>query len=125
MAAPSRIGLALKKNEQGIADIYLDASGNLSMVQNTEAVGQHARQRLMTYLGEWFLNKNVGVPWLRDLLGKGYDPVLAEAVIKAEILSTDGVTEITSFSIRFDQGRRALEAFDIEVTTEYDEETVL
>lgn len=125
MAVLPRCGLAIQKNGEGIGDIYLDASGNLAMVYDAEAVGQHARQGLMTHRGEWFLNKDIGVPWLRDVLGAGYDPVLAEAVIKAEILGTDGVTEIRSFSVRFDQKTRGISAFDIEVMTEYDEEVQL
>lgn len=120
-----RIGLALQKNEQGIADLYLDASGSLAVVRDTEAVGQHARQRLMTYASEWFLDKTVGVPWLRDVLGQGYDPALAESVIKTEVLATPGVTEIRSFSVRFDRSVRELSAYNIEVRTEYDEEIQL
>lgn len=125
MALLPRVGLALKKNDKGIADVYLDGTGNLAMVRDTEAVGQHAEQRLMAHQGEWFLNKDVGVPWVRDLLGKGYDPILAESVIKATILDTDGVTAIRSFKVRFNQQKRELETFDIEVRTEYDEEVKL
>ena len=125
MAVRPRMGLGLKRVGDAPADLYLDATGNLVMVRDTEAVGQHARQRLMTHAGEWFLNKDVGVPWVRDILGRGYDPVLAEAIIKAEIAGTDGVTEITSFSPRFDPATRELLADGIEVRTEYDEETTL
>jgi len=100
----------------------LDASGNLALVRDAEAVGQHVRQRLMTHEGEWFLDNQAGVPWVRDILGREYDPVMAESVLKAEILDTDGVTEITSFSVRFDHEVRGLSAFDIDVLTVYDQE---
>lgn len=117
-----RIGLALRREGSAPADIYLDASGSLAMVRDAEAVGQHARQRLMTHEGEWFLDRTAGLPWVRDILGHQYDPVLAEAVLKAEILDTDGVVDINSFSVRFDREVRGLSAFNIEVSTEYDEE---
>lgn len=116
-----RVGLALKRNGSDPADIYLDQYNDLALVRNSEAIGQHARQRLMTFSGEWFLDIFAGVPWLREILGKSYDPVLAEAVIKKEILDTDGVTEITTFSTRFERETRNLSAFDIEVITEYGE----
>lgn len=119
-----RIGLSLKREGSAPADLHLDASGNLVMVSNAEAVGQHARQRLMTFEGEWFLDKTAGLPWVRDILGHQYDAVLAESVLKSEILDTDGVTEITSFSVRFDRQSRGLSAFDIEVATEYDDKGV-
>lgn len=125
MTVVSRIGLALRRDGSAAADLYLADDGNLAVVRDAEAIGQHARQRLMAYEGEWFLDKDAGVPWFRDLLGGGYDPVLAESVLKAEILGTDGVTDISTFSVRFDRTTRGLIAYDIEVATEYDEEAVV
>ena len=122
MTIVSRFGLALRRDGSAPADLYLDASGSLAVVRDTEAVGQHVRQRLMTYLGEWFLDREVGVPWIRDIVGHGYDPVMAESVLKAEILDTDGVTDINSFSVRFDNSTRGLSAYDIDVMTDYDQE---
>ncbi len=120
-----RIGLALKRIGTDPADVYLDADGNLAMVHNTEAIGQHVRQRLMTFEGEWFLDKFAGVTWLTNVLGNQYDPVMAESVLKAEVLDTDGVTEINAFSTRFDRVSRGLSSFDIEVLTEYDTEVAV
>lgn len=116
----SRIGLALKRDGSAPADLYLDDNGHLAIVKDAEAVGQHARQRLMTHEGEWFLDNQVGVPWLSNVLGLEYDPVLAESLVKAELLDTDGVEEITSFSVRFDRETRLVGSYDIDVTTEYD-----
>lgn len=122
MTIMNRIGLAIQRDGDAPADIYLDSSGSLAVVRDTEAVGQHVRQRLMTHEGEWFLDRTAGLPWVRDILGHQYDPVLAESVIKAEVLDTDGVVEINSFSVRFDAPTRGLGAFNIEVLTVYDKE---
>jgi len=113
------IGLAI---DPVTNDLFLRPDGSLAVVRGAEAVGQHVRQRLKTFSGEWFLDTTAGVPWLDEILGRGYDPALAEAVVKGEVLDTDAVTEITSFSVRFDRQRRALEAFGIGIDTEYDEE---
>lgn len=118
----NRVGLALKRTGDDPADLFLDARGNLAIVQDNEAIGQHVRQRIMSFEGEWFLDKEVGMPWVRNILGGQYDPVLAESVLKTEILGTDGVTEITSFSVRFDNSTRGLEASNVEVLTVYDAE---
>lgn len=118
----SRVGLSLRREGSAPADVHLDANGNLALVFDAEAVGQHVEQRLMAHEGEWFLDTEVGVPWVRDILGGQYDPVLAESVLKAEILDTDGVVDITTFSVRFDRSTRGLGASDITVLTEYDEE---
>lgn len=121
MTLLNRKGLALKRDGDSPADIYIDDTGNLALVEDAEAVGQHARQRLMTFQGEWFLDKDAGVTWLTEVLGFGYDPIIAEALTKTEILETDGVIDIESFSIRFDQTLRHLKSHNISVTTEYDE----
>jgi hypothetical protein len=120
-----RVGLSLKSEDGAPHDLHLDASGNLALVYDAEAVGQHTRQRLKTYDGEWFLDTTAGVTWLTDILGRRYDPSLAEAVIKAEILDTDAVTEITSFSVRFNYETRDLSAYSISVLTEYDQEIAI
>ena len=74
-----RTGLAI---DQASNDLYLAADGNLALVNDTLAVGQHVRQRLSTFEGEWFLDTTAGVPWLDEILGKAYDPALAESVVR-------------------------------------------
>lgn len=118
----SRIAPALRANEHGIADLALTPDGNLDMVIDAEAVGQHARQRLMTFEEEWFLDTTAGVVWLQEIMGRPENLPLAEGVIKAEILDTDGVTGISSFAIRFDRVTRKLEVSRATVRTEYDED---
>lgn len=114
----TRIGLAIDASTN---DLYLASDGSLATVTDAEAVGQHAKQRLSTFAGEWAYDTTCGVPWLSQILGKGYDPALAEAVVKAEILDTDGVTEITSFSVSFDKTSRGVTVNEVEVLTVYDE----
>lgn len=124
----THIGIALNEPDYtngGIPDVYMGTDGNLATVTDAQAVGQHAKQRIKAFKGEWFLNANVGVPWLTDILGKGYDPALAESVIKSVVKKTDGVTEITSFSVKFERQKRALAASAITVATIYDQETDL
>jgi hypothetical protein len=114
-----RFGLAI---DPVTDDLFLRSDGNLATVNDAEAVGQHVRQRLTTFAGEWFLDTTAGVPWLTDILGKAYDPALAESVVKAEILNTDGVTEITSFSVSFDKATRGLIIKSVDVGTIFDTE---
>ena len=117
-----RVGLAI---DQTTNDLHLDEDGNLALARNTLAVGQHARQRLKHFAGEWFLDTTAGVAWLSEILGNQFDPTLAEAIVKAEILNTDGVTEISDFSVTFDRSTRGVAATRIAVLTIYDEGVTL
>lgn len=117
MAAPARIGLALDETTN---DLFV-ANNSLAVVTNAKAVGQHARQRLMTYFGEWFLDTTAGVPWISEIFAKRYDPALAEAVVKGVLLDTDGIVSIDTFSVRFDKTSRGVLIRDVAVTTDYDE----
>lgn len=117
-----RIGLAIAGDP---ADLYLDAAGNVALVEDEAAIGQHVRQRLMTHEGEWFLDTAAGVAWIPQILGAPENLPLAEAVIKAEILDTDGVTGITEFSIRRFPTSRRLDIPNATVSTVYDEETTI
>ncbi len=103
-------------------DLFMDNTGMVATVSDAEAVGQHVKQRLQTYSGEWFLNTTVGVPWLEEILGRKYDPALAESVVKTEILNTDLVTGISSFSVGFDRGTRGVIIKSVTVETTYDVE---
>ena len=101
-------------------DLHLDSAGNLAIARGPRAVAQHVRQRILCFEGEWFLNVEAGMPWIYDILGSNYNPALSEAIVKAEILDTDGVTTIESFSISFSRGVRRLNIRDVEAGTIYD-----
>lgn len=115
----SHFAFSLSPNAEGIYDLHLDRTNNLAVVKDGEAVGQHGRQRLMTYYSEWFLNTTVGVHWLDEIMGKNYDPALSEAIVKDELMGTPGVTSIETFSVSYTRSRRELVMNEIYVLTEY------
>ena len=109
--------------DQETNDLHLDTDGNLATVTSAEAVGQHARARLLTFFGEWYLDTESGVPWLSDVLGKSSNNTeIADTIVKAELLDTQGVTDITTFSTSYDRITRGVNIRSISVTTEFDEE---
>ena len=114
----SEFGIAIN---QSIQDLDLDTTGSLLVVSRSEAIAQHVRQRLKTFKGEWFLNTEIGVEWIDKILGRDYDPVLAEGIVKNIILNTEGVTKILTFSMKFNTRIRNLDIILIEILTIYDE----
>lgn len=101
-------------------DLALTAGGHLRLARDAEAVGQHVRQRLLSHEGEWFLDTTAGLPWMDRVLGRAFDPALAEALVKAEIAETEGVTEIEALSVSFDRRTRVMTLRDFSVGTIYD-----
>jgi hypothetical protein len=104
------IGLALDATTH---DLALDDRGNLKLARDAEAVGQHVKQRLKFFVGEFFLDITAGLPWLPKpgrfaIFDRPYDAGTSEALIKAEILDTPGLRELTSFEARVDRITRGL-----------------
>jgi hypothetical protein len=82
---------------------------DLLLVDGRDAIGQHLAQRLKTFLGEWFLDLRIGVPYFQQVMVKNPDPLVLDSVFKSEIINTPGVTELLSFDLKIDAGSRLLQ----------------
>jgi hypothetical protein len=98
--------------------------GRENYIDGQEAIAQRIKSRLLLILGEWFLDTGAGVPWfqpedssVRPIMGGPRDLSYAEAVLKAQILGTDGVRSLESFEMSFDPRTRML-LIDAVVTTD-------
>src|SRR3712207_1854535 len=85
-----------------------DAAGRCDLVAVDDAaeVAQKVGIHLRTWIGEWFLDTLHGVPYLQQILGKGRRPLIAENILRAQILSVDGVSQIKSFAMTVDHTTR-------------------
>jgi hypothetical protein len=66
-------------------------------VNQSAGVAQAVRTTLLLFQGEWFLDTTAGVPWNTQILGAGTTSTY-DAVIRAAILSVQGVTSMVSYS---------------------------
>jgi hypothetical protein len=116
------IGLSIVPDGPHRNDLQLDETGSPVMVMDAEAIGEHIRQRLMFWAGEWFLDTAAGVEWARYILGRppGELP-LAESIIKAEIAATPGVSEIIEFSAVYDRASRGMRIERCQIVTVFDD----
>lgn len=77
----------------------LDVNGDYqlsSFLQNSpQTVGQAILTRLLLWRGEWFMNTGEGTPYLQDILGRNSNYNME---IKARILETEGVIELTDYA---------------------------
>lgn len=88
--------MALSEN----GDIFIDDSGNAIIVDSLDEVKQRLHTRLLRFLGEWYLNTTLGVPYIQDILIKNPSQSTVINNIKKIILETQEVTAITSFEMR-------------------------
>ncbi|RLC88268.1 MAG: hypothetical protein DRJ03_03205 [Chloroflexi bacterium] len=98
-------------------DIFLKA-GKIHRVTGGAAVVQLVRSRLQTYLGEWFLDTDFGVPYFEDVFRRPAVLSLIELVIKKAIRETPGVEEVKEFDMVFDKPNRRL-TISYDATTTY------
>ena len=61
-------------------------------------VAQNVKCRLGTFLGEWMLDVNVGIPW-DAVLVRNYDIGVLYHAVRRKIETTPNVTRINSFSL--------------------------
>ena len=111
-------------------DWKLDANGVLIIppvwVSGLEAVVQRMRIRIRMTRGEWFLDREFGVPYFDNdvvpesqaLLGQRYDEIKARAAIRDAILDTDDIVSVQRMELAFNNSTRAL-SVTFEVVTAF------
>ena len=74
-------------------------NNNLVLTENDSDVEieQRLRENLQTYLGEWFLDITIGVPYLQVVFVKSIAPIIIESAFKDVITATPGVAALTQF----------------------------
>jgi hypothetical protein len=95
------------------AEIYLDpATGDIALpiqiVYGEHAVLQRVYVRFKLFLGEWFLDQRIGVPYYRDIFIKNPDSILISFIFRQVLLTTPGIKDVASFLARLDRPTRRL-----------------
>jgi len=93
--------------------ILLDSTGDIDVTANSistvtgaAAITQHLRVRMQMFLGEWFLDETLGVPWFRDVLIKSPSAIVINEMLKNVILDTPGIIGILTFNFEIDTPSR-------------------
>lgn len=97
-------------------DLTLTDGGDLFLTTGQDSIVQHLKQRLQTFLEEWFLDSRIGVPYFQHILKKNYDPIIIDTVLKSETVNTPGILELTAFDIDIDNARLMTLTFEAKST---------
>ena len=83
--------------------------GKLVLVSSANLVAQRIKITLLTFLGEWFMDTTIGIPYLEQVLVKPADKTKLENIFRKKILSVDGVKKIQSIDALINRVERTLQ----------------
>lgn len=95
---------ALRPNSNGYQDTYLDKN-QIARVSGNDQIAQRIKTLLQTFMGEFFLDQNFGIPWVQTIFQKPANQAVFDSIIKRAILSVQGVKLIASFDSVISAGR--------------------
>lgn len=99
-------------------DLTLTTGKNLRLTVNaTEFISQKIENVLLFFKGEWFLNRELGIPYLaqnnedrddptKNIFVKNPDISFINTILSAAIEAIEGVEEIISFTTNIDNTTR-------------------
>lgn len=77
-------------------------------INGADKVAQQIKINLLTFLGEWFLDDTLGVPYLEEILVKNPRMASVETILRNHISSVPNVIRIVSFGLGWDRAKRTL-----------------
>lgn len=91
---------------------------DLQFVTGSEAIVQNVKQTLLMFKGEWFLDTQAGVPWIKEILGTKNSLSSIKAIILNAVTDVYGVEEVTNYEQTYDGTNRSL-SISIEIQDIY------
>lgn len=71
-----------------------------------DVVAQRLKISLSTFLGEWFLDQDVGIPYFQRVFGKQRSKSTVDAIFQAKILEDEDVIQMLSYDSTLDGATR-------------------
>lgn len=99
-----------------MADLKLDESSHdlviedddLVIVDGVAAVSQEVKIRLQFFLGEWFLDTRIGVPYFEKILGQKPRITALKGLFRKAIMSTPGMISMSDYFVTYEGTTRVL-----------------
>lgn len=107
------IGIALDPVTHDL--VYQD--GSLEVVANADEVARNIKTRLLLARGEYALDVTYGFPYSELFGAKIFNLKELETIVKQFILETQGVTELTRFTLDYTGGESRALQIDFTVQT--------
>lgn len=116
--------MALKLN-LNTRDLEFDNSMHLKIANKTEDVQQRLILKTELMKGEWFLDKNEGIPWKEIFSETGEDQIkMAKTAIRDMLDNDKGVSEIKELNVYQDLTKNSLNINFKVIATDENEYTI-
>lgn len=116
--------MALKLN-LNTRDLEFDNSMHLKIANKTEDVQQRLILKTELMKGEWFLDKNEGIPWKEIFSETGEDQIrMAKTAIRDMLNNDKGVIEIKELNVYQDLTKNSLNINFKVIATDNNEYTI-
>ena len=79
--------------------------GRNDYLTKSDCIYQNVKTRLLSFVNDWFLDMDHGLPWL-DCLEKPGDTGRIERMVKLQVLQTEGVEALDEFELYLDKDTR-------------------
>lgn len=103
----SDLALVLDPGDPNFGDLDIQ-NNSLYLVDGEVAIQQHLMQRLRIFLGEWFMDNTIGLPFFQQILVKNPNQAIIDAYIINQILATPGIIQLNSYQTTPDFINRTL-----------------
>ena len=84
----------------------LVVGGDLALNDGVDAIAQALRIRLLTFKGEWFLDRRIGVPYREQIFSNRLKRTLVDTIWREAILASPGISSIQNFVSDFNPRTR-------------------
>jgi len=84
------------------------STGDLVLLTGTDAIAQDCEVRLQFFLGEWFLDNRLGVPWFQRILGQKPKLQAVSEILQRAALSTPGLESLSNWELDYEGTTRTL-----------------
>ena len=98
-------------------DISLQ-NNDFILVDNAERISQQIKISLQFWLGEWFLNTTLGVPYLERICVKNPNLQHIRQIFRNVIQNVSGVTAVNALDLTVDAAKRVLTVSYTATTTD-------
>lgn len=82
--------------------------GDFTFTADLEAIRQAVQIRCQTFLGEWFLDLDAGIPYFQNVFVKSPNIAAIRQVFKSKIEGVPGVLEVTKLDLDYNRSTREL-----------------